>query len=151
MERIIAELGSWNWVALGLVLLALEIAIPGIFLLWFGLSAIVIGVLTLMFQGAGFWPWEVQVILFLGLAIASAYLGRRIFVNNAESDQPLLNQRGAQLIGRTTLLDAPIEQGVGRAQLDGVQWRVSGVDMPAGTRIKVTSHNNSGTLFVEAA
>lgn len=151
MERIIAELGSWNWVALGLVLLALEIAIPGIFLLWFGLSAIVIGVLTLMFQGAGFWPWEVQVILFLGLAIASAYLGRRIFVNNAESDQPLLNQRGAQLIGRTTLLDAPIEQGVGRAQLDGVQWRVSGADMPAGTRIKVTSHNNSGTLFVEAA
>lgn len=151
MERIIAELGSWNWVALGLVLLALEIAIPGIFLLWFGLSAIIIGVLTLMFQGAGFWPWEVQVILFLGLAIASAYLGRRMFVNNSESDQPLLNQRGAQLIGRTTLLDEPIEQGFGRAQLDGVQWRVSGADMPAGTRIKVTSHNQGGTLLVEAA
>lgn len=151
MERILAELGSWNWVALGLVLLALEIAIPGIFLLWFGLAAIVIGVLTLMFQGAGFWPWEVQIILFLSLALASAYLGRRFFVNAPESDQPLLNQRGAQLIGRTAVLINALEHGFGRVQIDGVQWRVSGADMPIGASVKVTSHTSGGTLCVVAA
>jgi inner membrane protein len=148
MERIIAELGSWNWVALGLVLLALEVAVPGVFLLWLGISAIVVGTITLMLNGAGFWPWEVQVIVFLVLAIVLVFTGKRLMDKGDETDQPLLNQRGAQLIGRTVTLDAPIVEGYGRIQIDGVQWRVSGTDMAIGTRVKVISHGDGGTLLV---
>ena len=151
MERIIAELGSWNWVALGLVLLALEIIVPGVFMLWFGIAAIVIGTITLMVGSAGFWPWEAQVIVFLALSILLAYFGKRLTDRSGETDQPLLNQRAAQLIGRTITLAEPIADGHGRIQLDGVQWRVSGPNLPAGARIKVTSNTDGGMLAVEAA
>ncbi len=150
MERIIAELGSWNWVALGLVLLALEIIVPGVFMLWFGIAAIVIGTITLMIGSGGFWPWEAQVIFFLALSIVLAYFGKRLTDRGEESDQPLLNQRGAQLIGRLATLTEPISDGFGRIQLDGVQWRVQGPDLPAGAKVMVTSNADSATLIVEA-
>lgn len=151
MERILAELGSWNWVALGLVLLALEIVVPGIFMLWFGLAAIVIGTITIMIGEASFWPWEAQVIIFLGLAIVLAYYGKRLADRGDETDQPLLNQRGAQMFGRTTVLTEPIAEGFGRIQLDGVIWRVTGPDLPVGSRVKVISHTDGGTLAIELA
>jgi inner membrane protein len=150
MQQIIAELGSWNWVALGLVLLALEIIVPGVFMLWFGIAAIVIGTITLMIGDAGFWPWEVQVIFFLGLSIALAYYGKRLNDRNDESDQPLLNQRGAQMIGRLATLNEPIAEGYGKIHVDGVQWRVKGPDLPAGTKVMVTANADNSTLTVEA-
>lgn len=56
IARIVGELGPWNWVAIGLVLLVMEIALPGVFLLWFGMAAIVVGALSIMFHNAAFWP-----------------------------------------------------------------------------------------------
>ena len=40
LERIFGELGPWNWMVLGFALLALEILVPGVFLLWIGLAAL---------------------------------------------------------------------------------------------------------------
>ena len=58
---------------LGFVLLALEIVVPGFFLLWIGIAALVVGALSLLLWDAGFWIWEVQVLVFLVLALVSAY------------------------------------------------------------------------------
>ncbi|MGL4490945.1 MAG: NfeD family protein [Rhizobiaceae bacterium] len=151
MERIIAELGSWNWLALGLVLLALEMIVPGIFMLWLGLAAIIVGTLSLMFADSGFWPWQAQVIVFLALSIVMAFYGKSLSDKDNVSDEPLLNQRGAQLVGRVTTLDEAIADGVGRIQLDGVHWRVNGPDLAVGTKIRVVSNTNNGMLTVEAA
>jgi membrane protein implicated in regulation of membrane protease activity len=89
--------------------------------------------------------------VFLALAIVMAFFGKRLQDKGEESDQPLLNQRSAQLIGRTATLAEPINDGYGRVQIDGVHWRISGPDLPAGARVKVTSSVDSGTLAVEAA
>jgi membrane protein implicated in regulation of membrane protease activity len=59
-----------------------------------------------------------------------------------ESDQPLLNQRGEQLIGRTATLSEPIINGFGRIKLGDTLWRVKGPDLPAGTQVKVVSVND---------
>jgi inner membrane protein len=150
IERIVGELGPWNWVAIGLVLLVLEIAIPGVFLLWFGLAAIIIGVLTVMFANTGFWPWEAQILVFLMLALVLAYYGKRMMDKGDETDEPLLNQRSAQLVGRTATLTEPILEGHGRIKLDDTTWRIKGPDMPAGTRVKVTSVEGND-LAVESA
>jgi inner membrane protein len=150
MQQILAELGSWNWVALGLVLLTLEIIVPGIFMLWFGIAAIVIGTITLMVGESGFWPWEAQVIVFLGLAIFMVYYGKRLTDRSNKSDEPLLNQRTAQMVGRITTLTEPIADGQGRIWLDGVLWRVKGPDMPVGAKVIVTSNTDSATLAVQA-
>jgi inner membrane protein len=150
IERIVNELGPWNWVALGVLLLAMEIMLPGVFLLWFGLAAIIIGVLTVMFANAGFWPWEAQVLVFLILSLVFAVYGKRVMDKGDVTDEPLLNQRSAQLVGRTATLSEPILEGQGRIKLDDTTWRIKGPDMPVGTRVKVTSVEGND-LAVEAA
>jgi len=139
LERIFAELGPWNWMVLGFILLVLEIAVPGVFLLWIGIAALIIGAASLALWDAGFWIWQVQVVAFLALSLVSAYVGKQIVGRRQDqSDQPLLNRRGEQMIGRTATLVEPIREGRGRIQLGDTLWRVSGPDLPAGTRVRVT-------------
>jgi inner membrane protein len=150
IERIVMELGAWNWMALGLVLLALEIMVPGIFLLWIGIAAIIVGALTLMIGDAAMWSWQLQIVLFLILSLVSAYIGKKVMAKgDGVSDEPFLNQRAEQLVGRTATLAEPISDGRGRIKLGDTQWRVSGPDLPVGTKVKVVSTDGS-ELSVEA-
>ncbi|MBA3446382.1 MAG: NfeD family protein [Pseudaminobacter sp.] len=150
LERIFSELGPWNWMVLGFVLLALEIVLPGVFLLWIGLAALVIGAISLLVWDAGFWIWQAQVVAFLALALAAAYVGNKVMTGrDDESDQPLLNQRGQQLVGRTATLTEPISEGRGRIQLGDTLWRVVGPDLPPGARVRVKSASDN-ELIVEA-
>lgn len=140
LERIFAELGPWNWMAVGFVLLALEILVPGVFLLWIGLAALIVGALSLMLWDAAFWVWQLQVVVFLALALACAFAGKKLIGKRGEvSDQPLLNRRGDQLVGRTATLTEPIIDGRGRIKIGDTMWRVSGPDLPAGTKVRVKS------------
>ena len=75
LERIFGELGPWNWMVLGFVLLALEILVPGVFLLWIGIAALIVGTLSLQFWDAAFWGWQIQVVVFLAFSLICAYLG----------------------------------------------------------------------------
>jgi inner membrane protein len=144
IERIVMELGPWNWMALGLVLLGLEIVVPGIFLLWIGIAAIIVGSLTLMIGGAAMWTWQLQIVLFLILSLVSAYIGKKVMAKGeGVSDEPFLNQRAEQLVGRTATLAEPIAEGRGRIKLGDTQWRVNGPDMPVGTKVKVVSTDGS--------
>jgi membrane protein implicated in regulation of membrane protease activity len=140
IERIVSELGPWNWMVLGFLLLAAEIIAPGVFLVWIGIAALIVGAISLAAWGAVFWSWQVQVLVFLVLSLVSAYLGRKLVASRRDdSDQPLLNRRGVQLIGRTATLTEPIREGRGRIQLGDTLWRVSGPDLPAGARVRVVA------------
>lgn len=150
LERIFFELGPWNWMMLGFVLLALEIVLPGVFLLWIGIAALITGTISLVIWDAGIWLWQVQVLVFLILSLISAYAGSRIMGSaNATSDQPLLNRRSEQMIGKTATLTEPIREGHGRIKLGDTMWSVSGPDLPTGARVRVTGVDDSG-LIVEA-
>lgn len=150
LDRIFLELGPWNWMVLGFVLLALEILVPGVFLLWIGIAAILVGTLSLQLWDAAFWGWQVQTLVFLALSLASAYLGHRITkARETDSDEPLLNRRDAQLVGRTATLEEPIREGRGRIRLDDTVWKVVGPDALPGTRVRVVSATH-GELTVEA-
>ena len=138
LERIFNELGPWNWMVLGFVLLTLEILVPGVFMLWIGLAALIVGALSLMFWSAGFWIWQVQILVFLALALACALAGKKLMGGRRDdSDQPLLNRRGDQLIGRMATLTEPITNGRGRVKIGDTTWRVSGPDLPAGAKVRV--------------
>jgi membrane protein implicated in regulation of membrane protease activity len=145
------QLGPWNWMVLGFVLLALEILVPGVFLLWIGIAALVVGAVSLALWKGSFWVWEIQVVVFLALSIIAALVGRRIMAGReGDSDQPLLNRRSEQLIGRTATLSEPIREGFGRIQLGDTLWRVRGPDLPAGARVKVIAADTT-ELVVDAA
>ena len=151
IENLVVELGPWSWWVLGLVLLAAELMVPGVFLVWIGLAAIVVGALSLLFWDSAFWPWQIQMLIFAAMAVISVLLGRRYVYNtNQTSDEPYLNQRGASLVGRTATLQEPIMEGRGRIRLDDTFWTVMGPDLPAGTRVKVIA-SNGRNLTVEAA
>jgi membrane protein implicated in regulation of membrane protease activity len=140
IDRIVSELGPWNWMVLGFVLIVLEIVAPGVFLVWIGIAALIVGAISLFVWDAAVWTWQVQVLLFLALSLMSAYAGKKLVGSSRkdDSDQPLLNRRGVQLIGRTATLTEPISNGRGRIRLGDTLWRVSGPDLPAGARVKVT-------------
>jgi membrane protein implicated in regulation of membrane protease activity len=153
LEHFVSELGPWSWMVLGFALLALEIVMPGIFMLWFGIAALLTGTLSLQLWQTSIWTWHVQVLVFLVLSVASAYAGNRIMVGrNAKTDQPLLNRRGQQLIGRTATLTEPITEGRGRIRIGDTMWRVSGPDLPAGARVRVKAATDTDLeLVVEQA
>ena len=65
LERIFSELGPWNWLVLGFVLLTLEIILPGVFLVWIGLAALAVGVLSIAIWEFALWTWQVQILVFL--------------------------------------------------------------------------------------
>ncbi|CDZ41620.1 Nodulation protein nfed, c-terminal only [Neorhizobium galegae bv. officinalis] len=147
----VVNLGPWNWWILGVVLLAAELAAPGVFLIWIGAAAIVIGMLSLALWDAAFWTWHVQLLLFAVLSGAFALAGRRFYSSrNQATDEPNLNRRGESLVGRTATLHEPIAEGRGRIRLDDTWWSVMGPDLPAGTQVKVVAASGRD-LTVEAA
>ncbi len=153
MMALIEALGAWSWVIFGLVLLGLEILAPGTFFLWFALSAMVVGAITLVVgPDNAVWVWQFQLVVFLILSLVTAVVGRRMMVRRGwdKSQNPTLNLRGAQLVGRTAILSDAISQGRGRAKIDDTIWQVSGPDMKQGSKIKVVGFEG-GILEVEAA
>jgi membrane protein implicated in regulation of membrane protease activity len=138
LERLFAELGPWSWMAFGFVLLVLEILAPGVFLLWIGLAALATGALSLLLWDSSLWIWQVQVLVFLALSLVAAYAGKKIVAEKGDqTDQPLLNRRGDQLVGRIATLTEPITNGRGRVKIGDTMWRVSGPDLPAGRTVRV--------------
>ena len=150
IERIVEELGPWSWMVLGLVLLAAEIFMPGVFLIWIGIAAIIVGCISLFFWSDPFWGWQLQILVFAVLAVAVAIIGRRVMKGSGESDEPLLNKRGESLVGRTATLSEPIAEGRGRIRIDDTTWVVSGPNLPVGARVKVVE-STGRELRVEPA
>lgn len=133
MEAIL-ELGAWNWMILAAILFVLELIAPGIFFMWFGLAAAVTGLI--MFRYDMGWQW--QLVWFGGLSLAAVLAANKYLRKHPlESDQPLLNQRAAKLIGQSFDLVDPIVNGRGSIHSGDTIWRVVGPELPAGTRIKV--------------
>lgn len=138
LVNLVTGLGPWSWLILGLVLLAAELAAPGNFLIWIGLAALVMGGASLALWDMAFWGWHVQLVQFAVLSIAMTLAGRHFLGGKAVvTDEPLLNQRGQSLVGRTATLVEPIREGRGRIRLDDTWWSVSGPDLPAGMRVRV--------------
>ena len=79
MVDLINILGHWTWVVFALVLLGLEIVMPSTFLLWPGIAAMGVGIVTLVLgMDNPVWPWQAQVLLFLGLSLVVAFFGRKL-------------------------------------------------------------------------
>jgi membrane protein implicated in regulation of membrane protease activity len=146
MTNLVAHYGWW---LLALILIAAEIMLPGFFMLWIGIAAAVMGLVLLVLPELSFLT---QVMIFVVLALVSCYCYWRFVRSIADgpSDQPLLNRRGEQLIGRRFLLDTAIVNGQGKARVNDSLWVVEGPELPAGTAIEVVAVDGT-TLKVRSA
>lgn len=144
LQRFAIEFGPWTWWIVGFILFAAELAAPGVFLVWIGAAALVVGSLSLMLWESAWWSWQIQALLFAVLSVVFALLGRRYFrERDSDTDEPFLNRREAGLIGRTATLTEPLREGRGRIRLDDTWWPVEGPDLPAGTRVVVSAAHGS--------
>src|SRR5437016_339303 len=134
MTKLFLQYGPWSWLVLGLVLMALEVAAPGVFLFWLGLAALLVGLLSFPVDMS----WEVQLIAFAVLSLAAVPVWRRLArAKSSTPEQGFLNRRADALVGRVFTLEKPIQDGIGTVRVDDTIWRVAGPDAPAGSRVKV--------------
>ncbi len=136
----------WHWLILALLLIILEIVVPGAFFLWMGVSAGVIGLILWISPDIS---WESQLLLFSVISVVSIALWRiRLNKHPTESEDNTLNARTTQYIGRVFTLVEPIEDGYGKIHVDDSYWQVSGPNCEKDKKVKVISVDGM-TLKVE--
>ena len=148
MAEMFSTLGTWNWLIFGFILMALELAAPGIFLFWLGLAALLVGLLSFAINPS----WQTQLLMFAVFAVA-AVPAWRYFAKSEGSvskSNPFLNKRTEALIGREFTLEKPIVDGSGTVRIDDTIWRVAGPDVPAGSRVRIVQADGA-SLTVAAA
>lgn len=129
----------WHWMALGLVLVVLELAAPGgFFVIFFGLAAIVVGALVFLDAGGPLW---VQLLAFSVLSAVSLLLFRNPLMRRMKFDRgtdDLDNLTGEP----ATALDDIAPAEAGRVELRGTTWRArNGGQAPIarGSRVRVVA------------
>lgn len=137
---------QWLWLIAALMLAIAEMLLPGIFLIWLGVAAAVTGIATLLLG----LTVPLQFALFALAAVAAVYAGRRWFaMHPIASEDPLLNDRAARLVGRTVIVVDAIDRGEGRVRVGDSVWPARGPDAPAGAQMRITG--TAGTwLTVES-
>jgi membrane protein implicated in regulation of membrane protease activity len=136
MAALFSQIDHWHWWIFAVLLVVLEAFAPGTFFMWMGISAGVVGLLVLIAPDMG---WEYQIFVFAILSVVSTLVWRLYLVKHpVQTDQPTLNRRGEQYVGRTFTLTEPIVNGSGKIRVDDTTWKIHGEDCPSGSKVKVT-------------
>ncbi|OUR64251.1 hypothetical protein A9Q79_07370 [Methylophaga sp. 42_25_T18] len=140
MMELALAIDFWHWWILAVALVIIEILAPTFFALWMAIAAFLTGMALLLVPEM---QWQYQVLLFAVMSVLSIVMWRRYYTKNPiVTDQPMLNRRGEQYIGRVITLKQPIEDGHGKVQVDDSTWKIEGSDCPAGTKVKIIKIDN---------
>lgn len=147
LSEFLWSLGAWNWFIVAVALFALESVVPGVHFVWFGVSAVIVGALGLVFGFA----WEWQLIIFAIISCVIVFLARLYASPEVTtSDEPELNSRALQYVGRVVTVEQAIAGGRGKVRVGDTVWNALGSDAPQGARVKVTG-TDGNCLVVETA
>ncbi|PSW20611.1 NfeD family protein [Photobacterium sanctipauli] len=136
MITLLEQMNVWHWLALGLVLLLLELLGTAGYLLWLGLSAMLVGLVLFLVPIS----WEMQWVSFAVFSLFTTWLWWRYQhkKDRVGDDARSLNQRTEQLVGQTCVLNEDFSIGQGRLQLGDTTWSAkSEANIPAGTLVEV--------------
>lgn len=129
----------WHWVVLGIVLMLLELAVPAFFLIWFGLGALIVGMLVAVFSSA---PFALQILAWTAFSLLFIWLWFKVFKPNIYKSRAGM-ARGS-LIGEVGLVTRdirPYEKGQIRFQKpilgDEVWESVADEEIRVGERVRV--------------
>lgn len=143
LSDLFAWLGIWSWFVVAAILFMLELVVPGVHFIWFGFSAAIVGGLTMLTGMA----WPIQILAFVGISIVAVLTVRRFAEPDlSKSDQPDLNVRGHQYVGRVLVVEDAISGGRGKVRVGDTLWSAEGPDAAKGSHVRVKSVN--GTVLV---
>lgn len=127
----------WHWMVLGLLLGLAELAVPSFFIIWFGLGALLVGVILLLAPGFGF---NAQVLLWTLASVGMTVLWFKVFRNTSRTR----SGQADEVVGEIGVLIhavAPFTKGEVRFQkplLGADVWPcLADEAIAAGTRVKV--------------
>ncbi len=146
---LLAGLGFWNWLALALILMALETIIPGVHFLWFGLAAFIVGLLAAIAMSMGMgdaFPFALQLVVFALLSVATVFGVKKLTGASTNDHHVDINAPGSQFIGRIVVVEEPIKSGRGKVRAGDSVWLAEGEDAYIGAKVLVTGVN--GTALV---
>ncbi|MEL7451845.1 MAG: NfeD family protein [Pseudomonadota bacterium] len=141
--EIMTPIEVWHWVALGLILIGIEVAAGTFDLLFVGLAAFATAAFkALAPEAITGWPWQVAV--FAVSSIVLIVLSRTVFsdMRNRDNQKPGLNQRMVAMIGKRGIVASDFEAGAGRVKIGDTEWSaesVDGTDVSAGETVIVES------------
>lgn len=130
----------WHWLSIAGILLIIELLLGAEFLLWLAFPAIASAGVSYV---APDMDWRVQVLLYIVFSAASLVIWYKFFYGKKlkVTDQPHLNQRQNQFIGRQFTLVETLINDEGKIIVDDSQWRVRIVDgaqnAKKGNKVKV--------------
>ena len=127
---------AWHWFVIGIVLAVLEVFVFGAVLLALGIAAIIVGAAVLLLPGLG---WQTQLWIFMAVALVAVAIALMIRRRYLGPKDELVNVGSRRFVGQHGLLDTPIVAGRGSVRIGDSVWPVTGPDLPAGARVKVTS------------
>jgi membrane protein implicated in regulation of membrane protease activity len=138
----------WIWILLGLALLLAEVVTPGgFYIIFFGVGAVIVGVLA-GFDAAG--PLWFQVILFSLISVLALWLFREKLLRLTQgAAQPNIDS----LIGESCVAAEDMAvNAVGKAELRGTSWTARNAgEIPLARGQRCTVERVEGlTIFVRA-
>lgn len=134
----------WHWVVGGIVLILTELIIPSFFIVWFGLGALLVGLLALAFNLS----LTAQLATWTLASLAMVWLWFRVFKQSFKKTR--IGTADGEVIGEIGLLVgavAPFQKGKVRFQrpvLGADEWVcLADVAIAAGERVKVITVEGS--------
>jgi membrane protein implicated in regulation of membrane protease activity len=132
------RLEAWHWLALGAILLAIEIVSTTMYLLWPGIAALLVGALNFLSPSIG---GPLSVFLFAVLAMVSSVAWHRSPYGRRASAKPNhVNARMQTYLGRRGAAAGDFIGGHGAILLDDTRWAAvaDGADPKGGEMLQVT-------------
>lgn len=120
---------AWHWLAVGLILLSLEMMLGTFDLLWVSIAAGLTSAYTAVAPD-GIAGWQGQLVFFAIASTALFILGRTLFRQMRENveEHPTLNKRMAGTVGQRGVVAEDFAGGIGRVKLGDTVWSAQSVD-----------------------
>ncbi len=144
LETLAANAGLL-WLIAAMLLAGGELALPGVFLIFLAVAAAATGLATLALPAL---PLIAQLGAFAAWSMVAVAIGQRWYRKYpVDSSDPMLNDRGARLIGEVVTVVAPIVDGEGRVRVADGEWTALGQDLPASARATITGIRDGKLLI----
>jgi inner membrane protein len=144
----LTDISAWHWSALGIGMLVLEALGVGGFLIGAALSAFTTALSLVFFPELG---WKIQLTMFSSLSVVFTLVYWVKFRNfNEKTDQPTLNDRASQFVGKHYTLQEGTKNREGKLKIGDTLWKIrSDKDLLTGTEVEVI--NTEGMTFLVKA
>lgn len=131
----IFEQAFYDWLVIAGVFIVIELLTFTFLFLWLTFAALLVALVT-------FFVPQLSMTLQLGSFAVLSIIVVAVWLklhkkSQDESGDNRMNNRAFRYVGRTVTIHEAIVNGDGKVRIDDSYWRVTGDDMPVGTKAKV--------------